>query len=280
MFIHANETVLFQGDSVTDMDRLADPRGIGVGYVYSTISGFCALHPEMNVRFINRGISGNRVKDLQARWKEDALDLNPDVLSILIGINDTWRRFDSNDPTSTQAYEDSYRDILTQSRAKNPNLKIILMDPFMLSAPIGDPKEWRQDLNPRIAVVEKLAKEFGVSRQVIVQDIAPRLAALLPRPSGRKMESTRTRTGARLSRLHGLEPWERFKKRKNCAGYAQFFYASIKLFAVFRYSRGAEPVSCLNTRPKWVRLSNPLRIATSPIDNSLSGRSVCAKMTR
>lgn len=161
MFINANETVLFQGDSVTDMDRLADPRGIGVGYVYSIISSFHALHPDRNVRFINRGISGNRVKDLQARWKEDALDLNPDVLSVLIGINDTWRRFDSNDPTSTQAYEDSYRDILTQSRAKNPNLKIILMDPFMLSAPVGDPKEWREDLNPRIAVVEKLAKEFG-----------------------------------------------------------------------------------------------------------------------
>lgn len=160
MFIKPNETVLFQGDSVTDMDRNADPNGIGVGYVYSTVSLFHALHPDMNVTFINRGISGNRVKDLQARWQEDALDLNPDVLSILIGINDTWRRFDANDPTSTQAYEDSYRDILTQARRKNPDLKLILMDPFMLSAPIGDPKEWREDLNPRIAVVERLAKEF------------------------------------------------------------------------------------------------------------------------
>lgn len=160
MFIKEKETVLFQGDSVTDMDRLNDPNGIGVGYVYSTISSFYALHPEMGVRFVNRGISGNRVKDLQARWQEDALDINPDVLSVLIGINDTWRRFDANDPTSTQAYEDSYRDILTQSRAKNPNLKIILMDPFLLSAPVGAPKEWREDLNPRIAVVEKLAKEF------------------------------------------------------------------------------------------------------------------------
>lgn len=74
----------------------ADPNGVGAGYVYSTISLFHALHPDMNVTFINRGISGNRVKDLQARWQEDALDLNPDVLSILIGINDTWRRFDAN----------------------------------------------------------------------------------------------------------------------------------------------------------------------------------------
>ena len=72
----------------------------------------------MNVTFINRGISGNQVKDLQARWQEDALDLNPDVLSILIGINDTWRRFDANDPTSTQAYEDSYRDILADAGAQ------------------------------------------------------------------------------------------------------------------------------------------------------------------
>lgn len=166
MFVKENETVLFQGDSLTDMGRNEDPNGLtdslGFGYVYSVVSTFNAMYPNMNVKFINRGISGNRVKDLQARWQEDALDLNPDVLSVLIGVNDTWRRFDeTKEITSAQAYEDSYRDILTRSRAKNPNLKIILMDPFFLFAPDGDPTKWREDLNPRIEIVQKLAKEFG-----------------------------------------------------------------------------------------------------------------------
>ena len=157
--IHDGMTLLFQGDSVTDCGRSReDTADLGPGYPRFAAEELAKRYP--NLRVINRGISGNRSGDLVARWEEDCLALKPDLLSILIGINDTWRRFDANDPTSTQAYEDSYRDILTQARRKNPDLKLILMDPFMLSAPIGDPKEWREDLNPRIAVVERLAKEF------------------------------------------------------------------------------------------------------------------------
>lgn len=161
MFLKKNDLILFIGDSITDMGRRDDPHGLGCGYVYTVASWFTAMYPEMNVRFLNRGISGDRVRDLQARWKQDMLDLNPDVLSVLIGVNDTWRRFDSNDPTSTESFEAAYRDILLQAKGANPELRLILMEPFTVTPPCDDPDLWYSDIDPRLHVVRKLAREFG-----------------------------------------------------------------------------------------------------------------------
>ena len=88
MIIKNNEIILFQGDSITDGERLKEKNdSLGNGYVQMIASLFYAMHPQMQVIFLNRGISGNRVKDLQRRWKEDCLDLKPTLVSILIGIN-------------------------------------------------------------------------------------------------------------------------------------------------------------------------------------------------
>jgi len=158
--IENNAVVLFQGDSITDAGRIRqNPYDLGTGYPLIVASWFSALYPEKNVRFINRGISGNRVKDLKARWKEDCLDIRPSWVSILIGINDCWRRFDSNDPTSADSFERDYRDILTQIR-ENLDANIILCEPFVLPTP-EDRLGWRVDLDPKIAVVRKLAREFN-----------------------------------------------------------------------------------------------------------------------
>lgn len=151
---------LFQGDSVTDAGRnWSDGADLGSGYPMFAASSFAACNPEKNVTFLNRGISGNRVRDLAARWEEDCLAIKPDVLSILIGVNDTWRRFDSDDETSEAAFEADYRKILTQTKKALPNTQIILMEPFSLP----DPPEyglWREDLNGKIRVVRRLAAEF------------------------------------------------------------------------------------------------------------------------
>jgi len=158
--IQDNSVVLFQGDSVTDWSRdREDFYGLGTGYAMIAASWFSALYPEKNVKFINRGISGHRTKDLQERWKEDCLDLKPDWVSILIGINDCWRGFDRNDPTTVEDFERSYRDILTQVKEKT-KAKIILCEPFVLPVP-QDRVKWRSDLDPKIDVVRKLAREFG-----------------------------------------------------------------------------------------------------------------------
>jgi lysophospholipase L1-like esterase len=157
--IKNNSLVLFQGDSITDAGRSREnDNDLGRGYAMMTTAWFSALYPEKQVRFINRGISGNRVKDLKARWQKDCIDLKPDWVSILIGINDTWRRYDSNDPTSVEDFETNYRDILNQIKRKL-DAGIILCEPFVLPVP-EDRLKWREDLDPKIGVVRKLAQEF------------------------------------------------------------------------------------------------------------------------
>jgi lysophospholipase L1-like esterase len=152
-------TVLFQGDSITDAGRSReDDADLGRGYAGMAAWWFEAAYPEKHVKFLNRGISGNRAKDLRARWQADCIDLKPDWMSVLIGINDTWRAFDHNDPTSTESYEDDCRHILTRTRDEL-GAKLILCEPFLLHCP-DDRKAWRPDLNPRIDVVHRLADDF------------------------------------------------------------------------------------------------------------------------
>lgn len=159
MLIDKNSTVLFQGDSITDAGRSrSDLSNLGTGYAMMAASLFSATHPEMKVTFLNRGVSGNRAKSLEERWLQDCLDLKPNVVSIMIGINDTWRRFDSNDPTSTEDYERACRNIL-RSTLDRLKAKLILIEPFLLPVP-PDRKNWRIDLDPKLDIVRRLAKEF------------------------------------------------------------------------------------------------------------------------
>jgi lysophospholipase L1-like esterase len=153
--------VLFQGDSITDCGRdREDFYGLGGGYAMMVAKLFGELHPNLEVEFVNRGISGDRACDLKRRWQEDCIDLKPDVLSIFIGINDVWRRYDdAKDPTSAEKFEENYRYILNETRTKLPSTKIIIMEPFVLPIP-EDRKAWREDLDPKIQVARKLAYEF------------------------------------------------------------------------------------------------------------------------
>ena len=158
--IEDDAVVLFQGDSITDAGRtMGLGEDLGQGYVMMASALFSAICPEKRVRFVNRGISGNRVKDLRARWQEDCLDLTPTWVSIMIGVNDTWRRFDSNDPTGPDAFEADYRAILEQVR-DGLDAQLILIEPFLLPVP-EDRLEWRADLDPKIDAVRRLAQEFS-----------------------------------------------------------------------------------------------------------------------
>jgi acyl-CoA thioesterase I len=154
-------TVLFQGDSITDAGRSREnDRELGVGYPALIAAWFSALYPQRQVRFLNRGISGNRAGDLRSRWQQDCLDLKPTWLSILIGINDTWRRFDGNDPTSVEIYEENFHAILASTRAKMPDTRLVICEPFLLPIP-ADRIAWRVDLDPKIAAARRLACEFN-----------------------------------------------------------------------------------------------------------------------
>ena len=158
--IQDNALVLFQGDSITDSGRSRqDMTHLGDGYALITAGWFSALYPQKKVSFLNRGISGNRVPDLIKRWQKDCISLKPTWLSILIGVNDMWRRYDSNDPTSTGDFESNYRRLLDQTVATLSSTTLILCEPFLL--PINNQqKSWRDDLDPKIEVVQRLARDY------------------------------------------------------------------------------------------------------------------------
>lgn len=147
-------TVVFFGDSITDAGRREDPDRLGDGYVRllaDQLSG---------ITVINAGIGGNRATDLQARLDDDVLAHRPDLVSIMIGINDTWRKLDHDDPTSTEAYEASYRDLLTRITATGA--RVILLEPFVLPVTEEQATSWRDDLDPKIDAVRRMAAEFAV----------------------------------------------------------------------------------------------------------------------
>jgi lysophospholipase L1-like esterase len=143
-------TFVFAGDSVTDCGRRDDPAGLGDGYVKNL---YDVLGPD-RPRIVNAGISGNRAVDLVARWDGDVLKHEPDLVSVLVGINDTWRRYDKDDPTSTEQFEASYRALLEPVTAK-----LVLVEPFLLPVK-PEQRAWREDLDPKIEVVRRLATEY------------------------------------------------------------------------------------------------------------------------
>jgi lysophospholipase L1-like esterase len=150
-------TVLFIGDSVTDVGRRDDPEALGHGYVRLIDEAFRAGGTPATV--VNRGTSGNRVRDLKARWQKDCLDLAPSLVSVMIGVNDTWRRYDDNDPTTAEQFASDYRAILGALPGREETA-LVLMEPFLL--PVTPAKlTWRDDLEEKIAVVRELAVEFG-----------------------------------------------------------------------------------------------------------------------
>jgi len=160
MFIKDNSTVLFQGDSVTDCGRdYSDLNSFGCGYPLKVSQYFNTFLSNKNVKFINKGISGSRAIDLKARWRQDCIDLKPDYVSIMIGINDCWRRYDNNEITTAEAFENNYRFILNEIKTKT-NAKIIILEPYVLPVTL-DKITWREDLDPKIQKARQLAREFN-----------------------------------------------------------------------------------------------------------------------
>ncbi|MFE9654672.1 SGNH/GDSL hydrolase family protein [Micromonospora sp. NPDC006431] len=153
--------VLFIGDSITDAGRdRSGGEDLGTGYAMMAAAWFTARHPEHRVSFRNRGISGDRVRDLRVRWETDCLALAPQVVSVLIGVNDTWRRYDRDDPTSVAEFARDYRHILQETRRLGA--RIILVEPFVI--PLDDAQRaWREDLDPKVDVVRRLAAEFDAT---------------------------------------------------------------------------------------------------------------------
>lgn len=132
--IRNDESILFVGDSITDCGRREANRPLGGGYVKFFNDLMIAREPAKRMTIINKGISGNTVKDLQNRWYDDVLRHKPDWLSIKIGINDLHCYLASTpESVSPEEFRASYDDILSQTKERLPKSKILLIEPFYIS---------------------------------------------------------------------------------------------------------------------------------------------------
>ncbi len=152
--------VLFQGDSITDAGR--DKRNyfdLGPGYPGYAAESIKNNHPELDFEFINLGISGNRTCQLFDRLYNDAIALNPDVISILIGINDVWHRHGPERiETTDEQLALNYREIL-KSIKKHTTAKIIILSPYVLDA--EDKENMKADLVTVLPIIRELAAEYA-----------------------------------------------------------------------------------------------------------------------
>lgn len=151
--------ILFQGDSITDCGRdRSDYRNLGNGYPKYTAELLKKAYPDTDFDFINLGISGNQTKDLVDRLQSDFVDIQPDLVSIHIGINDTWHRAENRCWLGNDVFEAQYREVLTTIKEKT-NAKILIIEQFLL--PVEDKAFFRTDLNGKIDITRKLAREFA-----------------------------------------------------------------------------------------------------------------------
>lgn len=159
MSLQPNDHILFYGDSITDCGRLREePTSLGNGYALLTAAALAARYPELNLRFTNRGIGGNRINDLEDRLQSDVLDEKPSVVTILIGINDTWRRYDSGLTSELSEFGNAYRRVITQ--IQNTGARVLILEPFLLHV-VEEFRAYREDLNPRIDLIRDIAREFN-----------------------------------------------------------------------------------------------------------------------
>lgn len=161
--------ILFQGDSITDCSRGGDKLGMGYALMVTA-----ALTKDGTAHeCINRGVSGHRVVDLLARWKRECINLKPDYMSILIGVNDVWHELSDNpNGVSAELFEKVYDLMLEQTFAGCPGIKVVLMEPFVVHGPATD-VNW-DFLNGEVALrreaVRRLAKKYNLST-IPLQDI-------------------------------------------------------------------------------------------------------------
>ncbi|MBQ7097332.1 MAG: SGNH/GDSL hydrolase family protein [Clostridia bacterium] len=157
--------ILFQGDSITDAGRSrTDDVYVGTGYPLLVKSSLGLENPD-KYEFFNRGISGNRIVDLYARIKADIINIKPDVMSILIGVNDVWHELSDN-PNGVDAdkFFKIYSMLIEEIKEALPAVKIMILEPFVLkgSGTEGAYEQFRPEVEKRAAMARKIAEKFGL----------------------------------------------------------------------------------------------------------------------
>lgn len=164
--LNKNDTILFQGDSITDAGRekvkqLANsPGSFGSGYAFLAASEVLNEYASKDLSIYNRGISGNKVYQLAERWQKDCYDLNPSVLSILIGVNDFWHRLNGQYNGTVEIYETDFRKLLEKTLKTLPKVKLVIGEPFAVLGCSAVDEKWFPDFDSYRYSAKKLATEF------------------------------------------------------------------------------------------------------------------------
>ena len=170
------QTVVFIGDSITDSARCGGAKPLGDGYVRQIAQLIAARYPERRIAYHNKGIGGQTIVDLCSRWGDDVVAMDPDWLSVLVGVNDIHRQFNADQfDVSPDRFREHYRACL-QRTAEETESRIILMDPFYISVEAHPDSQRTLILNQiaeYIAVVRELADEFD-TLHVAMHDVFQR----------------------------------------------------------------------------------------------------------
>lgn len=151
--------LLFQGDSITDAGRnREDFHDLGSGYPKYAAEILKIQHPDVEFEFIDLGISGNQTKDLVARLEKDFIEIRPDIVSIMIGVNDVWH-YENTEWLDNALFEERYRTVLTALKERT-NAKIMILEPFIIPG-VSKTEALREDLWRKTEIVRKLAREFA-----------------------------------------------------------------------------------------------------------------------
>lgn len=158
--------ILFQGDSITDAGREKEKQlanssvSFGLGYAFLAASVILNEYASKNLSIYNRGISGNKVYQLADRWQKDCFDLHPNLLSIMIGVNDFWHTLDGKYNGTVIKYEDDFRQLLTLTKKMLPDVELVIGEPFAVLGCSAVTEKWYPDFDAYRETAKKLAAEF------------------------------------------------------------------------------------------------------------------------
>ncbi len=165
--IKSDDVILFQGDSITDAGRDKDnkeannSRALGNGYAFLATAKLLHQHAANQLQVFNKGISGNKVHQLDARWEEDCVALKPDILSILIGVNDYWHTLTGGYDGTIQVYRDDYRKLLDRTLAALPHVKLIIGEPFAVNNVKAVTDSWFPAFDEYRQAAKEIADEYN-----------------------------------------------------------------------------------------------------------------------
>ncbi|MCA8981817.1 MAG: SGNH/GDSL hydrolase family protein [Planctomycetes bacterium] len=167
--IAPGSTILFQGDSITDCERALEDNAapnlqanLGFGYAWLAAAGELVDRPDDDLRFLNRALSGNKVYQLAERWDADCLALAPDLLSILIGVNDIWHARGGTYDGTVEVYERDYDALLTRTRDALPRTRLVVCEPFVLRCGSVD-DTWFPEFDHYRAAARRVADAHGAT---------------------------------------------------------------------------------------------------------------------